>query len=474
MVYQSMKKTLSFLGVSLLILGSPDLWAAEAHSHPQYSSILWGIPFIGILLSIALLPLITSKFWHHHFGKISAFWCLGFLVPCLAIYGFNVTSYTVLHTLLLEYIPFIILLFSLFTITGGLQIIGGFRGTPSSNTFVLIAGALLASLIGTTGASMLLIHSIIHANRWRQHKTHIIIFFIFLVSNIGGVLTPLGDPPLFLGFLYDVPFFWPAENLLIPLLIVGVPLIGIFYAIDSWFFNRELSAPSQRLVSQKFRLNGSINILFLGGVIGGVLLSGLWHPGIEFDVGGVPLKLENCLRDLLLLMFSGLSLWLSPKDARHGNHFNWAPIAEVAKIFMAIFLTVSPILIMLGAGAQGPFKGLLDLTFTNGVPHNAMYFWLTGILSSFLDNAPTYLVFFYMAGGNASVLTCVSYKTLIAISSGAVFMGAMTYIGNAPNFMVRSIAEQEHIKMPSFFGYMAWSIPILGVIFLIYTLVYFV
>lgn len=476
MVYQRMKKNFKFIAICLLVLYPQPLLADGTYSHlaAEHLSLLWGVPFIGILLSIALIPLFFPKIWHHHFGKISALWCLGFLIPCWTVYGPDITTHNVLHTILLEYIPFIILLFSLFTTTGGLQVIGGFRGTPFGNTVILTAGSLIASLIGTTGASMLLIHPLIKANSKRQHKTHIIIFFIFLVSNIGGILTPLGDPPLFLGFLKDVPFFWPAQHLLIPLLIVGIPLISFFYVLDSWFFKKERFHPHTHFSVQKLQIKGAINLVFLAGILGGVLLSGIWRSGIVFDVFGVSLKLENCLRDVALLVFSALSLRLSPKEARYANHFNWAPMVEVSKIFAAIFITVDPVLAMLGAGANGPFASLFELVLQNGAPNDVMYFWLTGILSSFLDNAPTYLVFFHMAGGNAEILACACYKTLIAISSGAVFMGAMTYIGNAPNFMVRSVAEQEGIKMPSFFGYMAWSIPILGVLFLILTFTYFV
>jgi len=475
MVYQRMKHLLKAIVILFSLFCPLPLWAKESSTllTSDHLSFLWGLPFMGVLLSIALFPLFVPSLWHRHFGKISALWSLGFLIPCWMVHGPDSTLYICLHTLLLEYLPFIILLCALFTTTGGIQIKGGFRGTPLSNTLLLTLGTLMASFIGTTGASMLLIHPLIQANASRHYKTHTIIFFIFLVSNIGGILTPLGDPPLFLGFLRGIPFFWPLHHLFIPLLIIGIPLIFIFYGIDFWLFKKEPLLDSFTSDSQHLSIIGSINFLFLAGILGAVIMSGIWQSGIELKINGISLKLENCLRDLILIFLSLFSLYVSPSEARKGNHFNWAPMLEVAKIFLAIFITAIPVLSMLEAGSHGPFGHLLDLTMTAGHPNNAMYFWLTGILSSFLDNAPTYLVFFSMAGGDADILACVGYKTLMAISCGAVFMGAMTYIGNAPNFMVKAVAEQEKIKMPSFFGYLAWSIPLLGGMFFMLTLVYF-
>jgi Na+/H+ antiporter NhaD/arsenite permease-like protein len=447
---------------------------AAPHIHSLDGAALhlgWALPFGGILLSLAFLPLLAPDFWHHHFGKVAAFWCVAFIAPCLYSYGISLTFSVTLHTLFLEYIPFVILLAALFTITNGIRIESRWQGTPISNMMVLGIGGFLASFIGTTGASMLLIHPLIRANRWRHHKAHIIIFFIFLVSNIGGALTPLGDPPLFLGFLNGVPFFWTLKHLWFPMLIVIIPLLALFYGIDRWYFAKENHY--HKIKEAKTSIKGSFNFVFLLGVLGAVLLSGSWDPQVEITLFHIPLKLQNIIRDLMILGLTFLSFMTSDPKNREANEFSWAPLLEILKIFFSIFITVSPVISMLSSGLEGPFASLVSLATCDGKPDNAIYFWLSGILSSFLDNAPTYLVFFYMASGDPLLLTGECYKTLVAISAGSVFMGALTYIGNAPNFMVKSIAQHKGIKMPGFFGYMAWSWPILGGLFALLTLVYF-
>jgi len=315
----------------------------------------------------------------------------------------------------------------------------------------------------------------IAANAWRQRKVHVIVFFIFLVANIGGSLTPLGDPPLFLGFLKGVPFFWPTTHMLPLLLMVGSILLVVFYFVDRWLYAREtVQPPVRRQSDQKLAIEGGFNILLLGGVVCAVLLSGLWRPGIEFTVYHVHVELQNLARDLLLLFVAYLSWRLTSAESRKANSFTWFPIVEVAKLFVGIFVTIIPAIAILKAGTDGALGGLVAMVTTaDGAPNDPVYFWLTGILSSFLDNAPTYLVFFNTAGGDPAVLTGAMASTLLAISAGAVFMGAMTYIGNAPNFMVKSIAEQSGIAMPSFFGYMAWSIVFLLPLFALTTVVFF-
>ncbi|BAN45922.1 sodium:proton antiporter [Metapseudomonas resinovorans] len=427
--------------------------------------LLWALPFAGILLSIALMPILAGNLWHHHFGKITAGWTLLFLVPFVLLFGGYAGLALGVHVLFGEYLPFIILLLALFTISGGILVEGNLHGSARLNTGLLALGTLLASAMGTTGAAMLLIRPLLRANDNRRHNAHVVVFFIFLVANVGGGLTPLGDPPLFLGFLKGVDFFWTLEHMALPVLALSVPLLAIFYLIDRHFFARENELkPIDPTPDTPLRVRGAFNLLLLAGVVGAVLMSGLWKPGIGFDLLGTRVELQSLLRDVLLLGLAGLSLWLTPRALREGNEFNWGPILEVAKLFAGIFLTIAPVIAILraGAGADGQLAAVATaVTSADGQPINAMYFWMSGILSSFLDNAPTYLVFFNLASGDAGVLMEHMPQTLLAISMGSVFMGAMTYIGNAPNFMVKAIAEQRGVRMPSFFGYMLWSCAVL-------------
>ena len=450
--------------------------AADLHLDGGTMGLIWTIPFAGILLSIAVFPLIAPHFWHHHFGKISAFWAVAFVIPFFLVYGASLTIFELLHVFLLEYIPFIILLFSLFTVTGGLRVRMRAQATPVFNTSLLAGGTVLASWMGTTGAAMALIRPLIRANAWRQSQTHVMVFFIFLVANIGGSLTPLGDPPLFLGFLKGVNFFWPTTHMFLPMVLVATILLIIFFFLDSFYMRRDGTPPEVTDTDEpRFKLEGTINILLLVGVVGSVLLSGIWRPGIEFEVYHVHVELQNITRDVLLLLIAGLSMILTKNETRRANEFSWFPIQEVAKLFAGIFITIIPAIAILKAGTDGALSAVVStVTDANGQPVNAMYFWATGILSSFLDNAPTYLVFFNTAGGDAAELQTVLAPTLLAISAGAVFMGANTYIGNAPNFMVRAIAEERGVKMPSFFGFMVWSIIFLLPLFGIVTLIWFV
>lgn len=439
-------------------------------------TILWTIPFAGILLSIAVMPLVAPHFWHNNFGKVSFFWALTFIIPFLIVEGYSITLYEVLHIVLLDYMPFIILLLSLFTISGGIRLKGTLVGTPVLNLIILLIGTILASWMGTTGAAMLLIRPLIRANQHREHKVHVIVFFIFLVANIGGSLTPLGDPPLFLGFLKGVDFFWTTTAMIKPMLFMVCSLSLIFYFIDSRFYNMEDQSKKPSVEkNEKLGIEGSINFLFLLGVIAAVLMSGIWNPHISFNVYNVEVTLPNLMRDILLLTLTALSWQFTSKFLRKENQFTWFPIQEVAKLFAAIFITIIPAIAILKAGAEGALSVIINSVSSDGEPVNYMYFWATGILSSFLDNAPTYLVFFNTAGGDAIELMGPLYQTLLAISAGAVFMGANTYIGNAPNFMVKSIAEEQNISMPSFFGYMIkYSIPILIPLYILVTFIFFV
>ena len=443
--------------------------------------VYWIIPFVCMLLSIAVCPLATPHFWHHHFGKTSVFWGLAFLVPFAAVFGVQLAFYELLHSMLLEYIPFIILLFALFTVAGGIRLKGSLIGTPVVNAGLLLIGTALASWMGTTGAAMLLIRPLLRANAHRKYKVHTVVFFIFLVANIGGSLTPLGDPPLFLGFLQGVKFFWTLEHLLLPMLVASAILLVVYFIVDSVLYAKEgKPVPTSAGSGEKLGLEGLVNIPLLAGIVGAVLMSGMWKAG-SVHLYEIEIDLQNVARDVLLLVIAGLSLKLTSQQSRELNDFNWGPIEEVAKLFLGIFISMIPALAILKAGTDGALSGIINLVSTDGVPHNAMFFWLTGALSSFLDNAPTYLVFFNTAGGISGVeaklvaehLMADMAPTLLAISAGAVFMGANTYIGNAPNFMVRSISEDMGVEMPSFFGYMAWSVGILIPLFVLLTFIFF-
>jgi Na+/H+ antiporter NhaD/arsenite permease-like protein len=457
-------------------MNSLTIPANVSHLNGADLSLFWSIPFAGLLLSIALLPLVAPQFWEHHFGKVATFWALALLVPLALVFGVWTEAAEVLHTFLLDYLPFIILLFTLFVVAGGIRVSGNLVGTPATNTAILAFGTISANLFGTTGASMLLIRPMISANEDRAYKTHIFVFFIFLVSNIGGSLTPLGDPPLFLGFLNGVDFLWPLEAMLLPMLFVSSILLALFYVIDRLIWNREHSEVRARSrVPRRINIEGLHNVLYLGAVALTVLASGIWNHQATIGIGlGVELPASGLARDIILIAIALLSWKTTKQSIRVENCFTWAPMQEVATLFAAIFITMIPMLALLKAGSEGPFAPLLALVSTpDGKPIDAAYFWLTGGLSSFLDNAPTYLVFFNLASGDAQELMGPLASTLLAISAGAVFMGANTYIGNAPNFMVRSICEERGIKMPSFIGYMLWSGAILLPLFVVVTFMWF-
>ena len=439
-------------------------------------SAFWGVPFAGILLSIALMPLLAPHFWHHHFGKVAAGWALAFLLPFATVFGPSVAGINFVHALMAEYIPFIVLLTALFTVSGGIYIRGNLHGSPGLNTAILGIGAVLASFMGTTGASMLLIRPLIRANDNRRHVAHVVVFFIFIVSNAGGSLTPLGDPPLFLGFLKGVDFFWTVRHIFPETLFLVGSLLVIFYTLDWYYYHKreELLPLDPTPDSRAIDFDGRLNFLLLAGVVALVLMSGLWKSPVSFNVVGTEVGLPGLVRDIGLVFITVLSLKLTPTQVHEDNQFGWGPMQEVAKLFAGIFLTIIPVIAMLKAGVNGPFGAIVSaVTRPDGGPDVGMYFWVTGALSSFLDNAPTYLVFFNTAGGDPQVLMTTLAPTLAAISAGAVFMGANSYIGNAPNLMVKAIAEDRGVKMPSFFGYMLWSAGVLVPLFIVMTFIWF-
>ena len=585
---------LTLLGIIGLILSPTIGFAAAAggDGHDDYAGHhgvggsnlpLWSvIPFVGMLLSIAIVPLINFHFWEHHYGKFSLAWIAIFSIPFIIAYKGD-GWYEIVHIVLLDYVPFIILLAALFTCAGGICLKGSLRGSPVVNTILIAIGTALASWMGTTGAAMLLIRPILRANEWRKYRVHVVVFFIFLVANIGGSLTPLGDPPLFLGFLKGIDFFWTMALLpaMIPVVII---LLIIFFIVDTVLFRKEGTPPDDG-EKEPLRLQGVWNFVLIAGIIGAILWSKSLADGpfkdhsvaqkmapqikaaeekmdatkakletyvkahkndatIKFDesnheyyelrannlhavakvnslrakkthdenrgisIFGVTVPYFNLVRDGLLILIAFISLLYTPMystssshdndhdhpehehhdhehhppdpslletNVRAANGFTWGPILEVAKLFIGIFICMIPALKILQAGIDGSLSTVvLAVQTTTNDPVNAMYFWLTGVLSSFLDNAPTYVVFFNTAGGDPTSLMGPMAQTLLAISCGAVFMGANTYIGNAPNFMVKAIAEENGVRMPSFFGYMLWSVVILVPIFVLVTFVFFV
>ena len=458
----------AWLALPALLAMSGGAWAADFDG--AQLSVLWGVPFAGILLSIALMPLLVPHFWHHHYGKVAAAWGLAFLVPFALVFGPAAAGANMVHALFAEYIPFIILLTALFTVSGGIFIRGNLHGSPGLNTAILAIGAVLASFMGTTGASMLLIRPLIRANDNRKHVAHVVVFFIFIVSNAGGSLTPLGDPPLFLGFLKGVPFFWTIEHNL-PAWAMALALLAIvFYLIDrkKGRAMEDEDYPEEISYSNKFTLIGAKNFGWLFVIICAVFLD----PNV---IEGVPAihydgQKFSFLRELIMLAVAFFSYKLADKRAIQGNEFNFEPIREVAFIFIGIFGTMMPALELVGNFAKSP-EGAELITV------NTLY-WGTGSLSAVLDNAPTYLNFLaaamasegsdisniadVRAFADSSLNTSDTPFQLLAISIASVFFGAMTYIGNGPNFMVKSIAEQSGVKMPSFFGYIIrFTLPIL-------------
>jgi Na+/H+ antiporter NhaD/arsenite permease-like protein len=398
-----------------------------------------------------------------------------FFIPFTIAFGPGESFKELTEIVLLDYLPFIILLWGLFAVAGGIVLKGDLPGSPLGNVALLLAGTLLASWVGTTGASMLLIRPVLRANGWRVKKTHLVVFFIFLVSNVGGCLTPVGDPPLFLGFLRGVPFFWTMG--LAPMLALNVVLLfAAFFVMDSLLYKKELEVgikPDHNWEGRPLRVEGLHNIIFLAMIVGSVILSGAissaWGPEAGVQVyPGVTMSFASVIQMALILLAGFLSLKTTKKELHDANMFTWEPIKEVASLFIGIFITMIPALAILNV--KGAELGLSEPW---------QFFWVTGALSSFLDNAPTYLVFLTAAGslgaagGVSTAVGVIAPKVLMAVSAGAVFMGANTYIGNAPNFMVRSIAEENGVKMPSFFHYIGWALCFLVPLFVIDTLVFF-
>lgn len=478
-----MKRFLSiFTAFFMLFLLCPTAVWAAGESGTESGVPLWlCIPFAGLLLCIAVMPLVKGEWWEAHQPLVVVLWILVMVIPFALLYGVGSAAETVLECTVNDYLTFIVLLFGLFCVSGNITMEGDFAGSPRINVGLLALGTLLASCIGTTGASMLMVRPVIKMNSWRRRKSHIMIFFIFMVSNMGGCLTPIGDPPLLMGFMRGVPFFWSLH--LFPVLIFNmVILLFVFYHLDKRNYRRDIAEGRKPDISKpgtEFRIDGLHNIIFLIIIVAAVILSGVL-PGMPAfqDAAGnargihifgeVSLSFPSLIEIVLILLAAFLSFKTTDKEVRVKNHFTWGAIKEVAVLFIGIFITMQPALMLLKA--VGPNLGITE-------PYQM--FWATGALSSFLDNTPTYLVFLTTAGtlgftgGIATTLGTLPAKMLSAISCGAVFMGANTYIGNAPNFMVKSISDENGVNMPSFFGYMLWSVAVLIPVFIIDMFVFF-
>ncbi len=428
----------------------------------------WGAPFLGVLLSIALIPMLAPRFWHRRLGWVVGFWVAALLAPEAAIAGFGAAGQDTFHAAVVEYLPFVTLLLALYTAGGGILVRGVIAGTPAGNTGLLAIGTLLAGVMGTTGASMVLIHPLLRANAHRRRKMHLVAFFTILVANAGGALSPLGDPPLYLGYLQGVPFFWPARHLGPPLAVLAGLLLPLFYGMDRVLAMREPAAPPP----ERLHVRGWHNALLILVVIVTVLTQG-WI-GATLHWAGQEIPIARLGAVLAFLAVTAVSVLTTPRAVRQGNDFSWHPMAEVALIFIAVFITIEPVMRMLEAGLSGPFAPVLALLEDdrgNRLP--VAFFWLTGSLSAFLDNAPTFLVFFGLANVRPDTLHGGPNEVLEALSAGAVFFGALTYIGNAPNMMVRAIASHRGVHMPSFFGFTAIVAALLLPVFAILTALFF-
>lgn len=440
------------------------------------------IPFVGLLLSVALFPIFNARFWEKNQGYVCLFWSVLVFLMLIFNQGFHTAGEVVLDSIVNDYITFIVMLFGLYCVAGNISFEGDLAGSPGVNVFLLTMGTILSSMIGTTGASMLMVRPVIKMNSWRKRKNHIMIFFIFLVSNIGGCLTPIGDPPLLMGFMRGVPFTWSLS--LWPILLFNmVILLSFFFWLDKKRYRMDIAEGRRPDISKagtEIKIEGLHNVFFLIMIVVAVILSGSLPNMAAFKDAagnvlgmalpfGVVLSYPSIIEMVIILAAAALSFKTTPRRIRVSNHFTWGAIKEVAILFIGIFITMQPTLMLLKE--VGPKMGLTD-------PFH--FFWVTGALSSFLDNTPTYLVFLTTAGslgfksGIHTLLGVVPVNLLRAISTGAVFMGANTYIGNAPNFMVKAISDENGIRMPSFFGYMKWSIVVLIPVFILDTLVFFI
>ncbi len=455
--------------LATLAVGVALLWPGAAQAAEDVPGLVWGVPFAGMLLSVALFPILAPRFWHRWMGLVAVLWSAALILPMAALGTVAAAYHTAWEALLADYLPFVALLVAMYAVGGGVLLEGGPWGTPRGNTALMALATVLSGLVGPVPVSMVLIHPLLRANAHRRHKVHLVVFFIVLVCNVGGVTTPLGNPPLYIGLLQGVPFLWPAAMLWRVLLVLAVPLLAVFW----WFDHRSALADPVPAMRRRLHMRGWENIALLGLVVAVVLGQGAWQPG-PVSFLGAEIGRERLLGALLFLAIAAVSAWRTPRAVRQANMFAWGPMVEVAKLFAGIFVTITPALAMLHAGLDGPLGGVLRLaTDAHGQPWPVVYFWLSGILSAFLDNAPTYFLFFQMAGSDPAALTGAHAATLMAMSAGSVCFGALTYIGNAPNMMVRGVAAHRGVRMPGFFGYMLYACALLLPGFALLTLLFF-
>lgn len=433
----------------------------------DFSNLLWAVPFLGIIFSMSFLPLIAPNFWGKYGSFIPFGWTTLYLVAVSCFFGFKEIIPAIFEPLFNDYVSFIVQISSLYIVAGGIFIDFPKGKGPVFNTIFLFLGSLLAGWIGTTGAAMLLIRPFLRANAKRKYKVHLMVFFIFLIANIGGAATPLGDPPLFIGFLKGVDFFWFIQNLYPVLFCTIIALCGLFFIIDTILFKKETGHYEFKRDNVSFFIKGNRNLFLLILILATVILC--QFKG-SFTLFGEHYNYSSVLRNTILCAISWLSLKSTHKTIREENGFSFAPIREVAEFFIAIFITVSPILSILSKGENGALAMIFNWIAPGGEFILSKCFWASGLLSSVLDNAPTFLIFFHLASGNAMELMTSKASILSSFSISTVFMGALTYIGNAPNLMVRSISTNYGVKTPSFIGYMGWSIGILAPIFLVISL----
>ncbi len=431
--------------------------------------LIWAVPFLGMLACIAVLPALAPRFWHRRPGAVAGFWIACLLLAQAVASGPFAAAASAWHAVLIEYLPFVTLLVALYAAGGGVLIRGGPAGRPAGNTAMLALGMVLGMAMGQAGAAMVLINPLLHANAHRRRKVHLVLFVIVLVANASGALTPLGNPPLYIGFLEGVPFFWTTGHLVLPLLLLAGVLLAAFYLTDRRLAAGERSAPAP----ERLRIRGWGNAVLIL-LTGAVVLAQNATTGGEVTLFGQPISVTRLAAIVAFLAVALLSTTLTPRAIRQANEFDWEPMIEVGKLFLAIFVTIQPVLRMLEAGLQGPLAWVLRLTLDGaGDPRPAAYFWLAGILSAFLDNAPTYLVFFKLAGLHPPAIEPEQVRELTALSAGAVFFGGLTYIGNAPNMMLRGVAAHRGVRMPGFFGFMAMAAAVLLPVFVVLTVVFF-
>jgi Na+/H+ antiporter NhaD/arsenite permease-like protein len=411
------------------------------------------VPFAGVLLSFAILPGLLPRLWHRRMAALIGFWvALGFLLQALA-HGAPSAALALWQAILADFLPFIALLLALYALGGGISIRGGPLGRPGGNLLLLIVGTLLASIMGTIGAALVLIHPLLAANGYRHEKRHLVVAFIILVANAGGALSPLGDPPLLVGFLRGVPFFWPLEHLLLPLLLLAAPVLALTFGLDVWLARKEA-----RPQPQKLRVRGWLNMALLLLLIAVLPVEGIWHPG-NVTVLSATIPLEHLAVMLVEIGCILVSEMFTPNAIRSQNRFAWRAMREITILFFAIFATIGPAFALLQA-AQIP-------------PVPVAWFWASGVASAVLDSAPTYLIFFEAGGGHAAALAQGSAPLLTAIAAGAVFFGPLTYLGNAPNLMIREIASRRGVRMPGFFAYAGIMALVLVPIYALMSLVFF-